>query len=116
MTKKVSYIPLKSPIDKLIYFDIDIAGPFRIKGLKGESYILTFICRKTRLVYIYCLKFKADAVDRLIELYNLFKNQFKIYIKGLYLDNAKEFKSTKWDMFYKAKGIYNDYISPYSQE
>jgi hypothetical protein len=115
-TKKVSYLPLKSPSEILSYFDVDIAGPFRVKGPKGEAYILTFTCRKTRVVYIYNLKYKTDAIDKLIELNRLLKRQFETSIKGIHLDNAKEFKGSKWDSYTKKEGIYNDYISPYSQE
>lgn len=116
MTKNISYLPLKSPEEILSYFDLDIAGPFRILGLRGERYFITFTCRKTRATWVYPIKYKSDAIDKLIELYNLIQNQFKINIKGLHLDNAKEFTSTKWDIFCKDKGIYNDYTSPYSPE
>ena len=116
ITKNVSYKQLDDNKDILSYFDIDIAGPFRILGLLGEKYFITFTCRKTRAVYIYTIKHKSEAVDKLIELYKLLENQLNISIKGTHSDNALEFKSNKWTSFCKDKGIYNDYSSPYSPE
>ena len=41
--EKVSYKPLKAPILKLTFFDIDTYGPFKVIGHKGERYFLTII-------------------------------------------------------------------------
>jgi hypothetical protein len=46
--------------------------------------------------------------------YTLIKTQFSVKIKALRLDNAKEFKSTKWSLFCSNKGIICEYTSPYS--
>jgi len=71
ITKNVSYKQLDDNKDILSYFDIDIAGPFRILGLLGEKYFITFTCRKTRAVYIYIIKHKSEAVDKIIEIYKI---------------------------------------------
>jgi len=110
----VSYKPLSSPSTILIYFDIDICRPFKTKGINNESYFITYICRKSRAVWVYSLKYKSEAIDSLIKFYSLIKNQFNISTKNLRLDNAKEFKSSKWDNFTKAKGIICEYTSPYT--
>ena len=88
----------KKPIasaELLTAFDIDIAGPFKIKGLKGECYFLTITDRGSRAVWIYALKFKADAFNKLVYFCNIISNQFEVKIIELKLDNAKEFKSNK---------------------
>ena len=58
----------------LIIFDIDIAGPFKVKGLKGERYFLTITCRGSRAIWLYALKLKADAYDVLIDFCNMINN------------------------------------------
>ncbi|CZT03146.1 uncharacterized protein RCO7_10055 [Rhynchosporium graminicola] len=63
----------------LTIFDIDIAGPFKIKGLKGERFFLTITCRGSRAIWVYALKHKADAYDTLIEWYNMITTQFNPY-------------------------------------
>jgi hypothetical protein len=112
-TKIGSKEPFKNT-SKLIYLDIDIAGPFRTRGLKGERYFLTITDRGTRTIWVYPIKFKAEALDILISFCKLIETQFNIKIKALRLDNAKEFKSTKWSLFCTNKGIICEYTSPYS--
>jgi hypothetical protein len=112
-TKKGSKEPFKAT-ENLIYFDIDIAGPFKIEGIKGERYFLTITDRGSRSIWVYPIKFKSDALDILISFYTLIETQFNVKIKALRLDNAKEFRSTKWTSFCSNKGIICEYTSPYS--
>jgi hypothetical protein len=70
----ISYKPLESPKEILTYFDVDIAGPFKNIGLKGERYFITFTCRSTRAIWVYSLKYRSQALDKLRELVNLIKN------------------------------------------
>ena len=108
----------------LIIFDIDIAGLFKVKGLKGERYFLTITCRGSRAIWLYALKLKADAYDVLIDFCNMINNQFNSQnsvkykfmanIKAFKLDNAGEFKSNKWTHYCKQKGYICEYTSPYS--
>lgn len=114
---KFTKIGSKEPFtstSNLIYLDIDIAGPFRTSGLKGERYFLAITDRGTRTIWVYPIKFKSDALDILISFYKIIETQFNTKIKALRLDNAKEFKSSKWDLFCKNKGIICEYTSPYS--
>ncbi|CZT12866.1 uncharacterized protein RCO7_11731 [Rhynchosporium graminicola] len=77
---KIHAISSTKPISDtppLTVFNIDIAGPFRIKGLKGERYFLTITYRGSRAIWVYALKHKADAYDTLIEWYNMITTQFK---------------------------------------
>jgi hypothetical protein len=98
----------------LTYFDVDIAGPFKNIGLKGERYFITFTCRSTRAIWVYSLKYRSQALDKLRELVNLIKNQFDVNVKGIHLDNAKEFFSSLFLEYCANKGIILDPISPYA--
>ena len=73
----ISSNKLMSDTPPLTIFDIDIVGPFKIKGLKGERYFLTITCRGSRAIWEYALKHKAEAYDTLIEWYNMITTQFK---------------------------------------
>ena len=112
--QKVSYKPLKAPKSILTFYDIDICGPFKVKGLYNERYFFSFTDRKTRAVWIYAIKAKSDAIDIIAEFINLIYNQFNIKIKGFRLDNAAEFKSAKWNTLMANKGIICEYTSPYT--
>ena len=85
--------------------DTDIAGPFRIKGLKGERFFMTITCRASRAIWIYPIKQKSDTFDVLIKFYTLIETQFEVKILVIRLDNAQEFKSSQWTSFCNNKGI-----------
>ena len=108
-----SKIPLASA-SKLAILDIDLAGPFRTIGLKGERYFATITDRATRAIWVYPIKFKSDILDILVTLVKQLYTQFSTKVKAFHLDNAKEFKSTKFDLFYTKEGIIREFTSPYS--
>jgi len=97
----------------LIVFDVDIAGPFRPLGPKGEAYFLTITDRGSRCVWIYAIKHKGDAYDVLVSFFKMIETQFEVKIKAFKLDNAKEFKSNKFTLFCSEKGTLLEYTSPY---
>ncbi|TVY46088.1 Retrovirus-related Pol polyprotein from transposon TNT 1-94 [Lachnellula cervina] len=82
----------KTPISTtsvLSVYNIDIVGLIKLLGLKGE--------------------------DILVKFFNIIKAQFpKAQIKALKLDNAKEFKSSKWTVFCDANRTICEYTSLYS--
>ena len=59
------------------------------------------------------IKFKSDIYNIIINYYNIILTQFKVNIKGVYLDNTKEFKSIKLNTFYNTKGLLLKYNITY---
>ncbi|CAL3964922.1 unnamed protein product [Diplocarpon coronariae] len=113
MSILVLYNLAKKPMansSPLIIFDIDIAGPFKTKGLKGERYFLTITYRGSRAIWVYAIKLKAEAYNILINFCNMINTQFSntklvlANIKAFKLDNAGEFKLEKWANYCKNKG------------
>jgi transposase InsO family protein len=98
----------------LVIFDINIAGPFKLLGPKGKVYFITITDRGSRSVWVYSLKHKADAYNRLVTFFKIIEIQFGVKIKAFKLDNAKEFKSNRFTLFCKEEGIILEYTSPYS--
>jgi hypothetical protein len=99
----------------LEFIDCDILGSFKIKGLKGESYIFIITCQANKCIWIYTIKFKFDIYNIIINYYNMILTQFKVNIKRVRLDNVKEFKSIKLSTFYHNKGLLLEYNSIYTQ-
>ena len=97
----------------LIVFDVDIVGPFKLLGPKGEAYFLTITDRGSRCIQIYAIKHKGDAYNVLVSFFKIIKTQFEVKIKAFKLDNAKEFKSNKFTLFCNKKGTLLEYTSPY---
>ena len=58
----------------LVVFDINIIGPFKIKGLKGKRYFLIIIDKGFKAIWIYSLKFKIDAYDVMVDFCNMIIN------------------------------------------
>ncbi|TVY47171.1 Retrovirus-related Pol polyprotein from transposon TNT 1-94 [Lachnellula cervina] len=102
---KFHNIGSKTPISTapvLSVYNIDIAGPMKPLGLKGEKYFMTITDRGSRGAWVFPIKYKGDAYSILVKFFNMIKTQFpKAQIKALKLDNAKEFKFT----ICKAKNI-----------
>ena len=114
ITRSISREPLLDNNKALSILDIDIAGPFRQLGLQGERFFISITCRASRAIWIYPIKFKSEAIDILAKFYTLIETQFEAKIQVLRLDNAAEFKSTKWTEFCSSKGIICEYTSPYT--
>ena len=113
-SRTISREPLLDNGRILTILDIDIAGPFKVKGLKGERYFLTITDRASRAIWVYPIKYKSDALDILTRFYTLIETQFGVKILVIRLDNAGEFKSNKWSLFCTSKGIICEYTSPYT--
>ncbi|TVY49922.1 Copia protein [Lachnellula cervina] len=87
---------LMSTAPVLSVYNIDIAGPIRPLGPKGEKYFITITNKSSRGAWVFPIKYKGDAYSILVKFFNIIKAQFpKAQIKALKLDNAKEFKSNK---------------------
>jgi hypothetical protein len=83
----------------LVIFDIDIASPFKRLGPKREAYFITITDRGNRSIWVYSLKYKGDAYNRLVSFFKIIKTQFGVKIKVFKLDNTKEFKSNRFILF-----------------
>jgi len=68
--KEIISRKLNNPVNILEFIDCNILGLFKIKGLKGENYIFTIICRVSKCVWIYAIKFKSDIYNIIINYYN----------------------------------------------
>ena len=55
----------------LTVFNVNITGPFRPLGPKGEAYFLTITNRGNKYIWIYAIKYKGDA-------YNILTSFFKM--------------------------------------
>jgi transposase InsO family protein len=103
-----------SRVPNLTIFDINITGPFKLFGPKGEAYFLTITDRGSRCIWIYAMKHKRDAYNILVSFFKMIETQFGIKIKNSKLDNTKEFKSNKFTLFCTEQGTQLEYTSPYS--
>jgi len=77
----------------------DVCGKISTKSIGGAEYFLTFIDDKTRYVWVYTLKHKAEVFDRFVEWKALVEKQSGQKLKVLRTDNGGEYTSNKFEEF-----------------
>jgi hypothetical protein len=95
----------------------DVVGPIPIKGYEGSRYFVTFMCQKTKLAEIYCIKSKGEVTD----CFKHFKQQYERrengwVIKRLHDDNGGEYISGKLQRHLFESGILWESTEPYTPQ
>ncbi|KAG9450658.1 hypothetical protein H6P81_010623 [Aristolochia fimbriata] len=94
----------------------DIAGPFEVTSLGGNRYYLTFIDDFSRYTWVYFLKEKSEALNKLKEFKALAENQSRKYIKVLRSDRGGEYTSKAFEEFCKENGILHQLTASYTPQ
>ena len=81
----------------------DVCGKISTESIGGAEYFLTFIDDKTRYVWVYTLKHKAEVFDRFVEWKALVEKQSGQKLKVLRTDNGGEYTSNKFEEFLKTE-------------
>lgn len=94
----------------------DIWGPARTTSLQGNSYMITFTDGYSRWVWTYYIKTRdaALACFKLVEAF--LDTQFKIKIKALRVDNAREYTQGQFKHYLDSRGILLQATAPYSPQ
>ncbi|KAG9454135.1 hypothetical protein H6P81_007039 [Aristolochia fimbriata] len=94
----------------------NIAGPFEVTSLGGNRYYLTFIDDFSRYTWVYFLKEKSEALNKLKEFKALAKNQRRKYIKVLRSDRGGEYTLKAFEEFCKENGILHQFTASYTPQ
>jgi hypothetical protein len=89
----------------------DVCGKLNGKSLSGAEYFLTFIDDKTRYVWVYILKRKAEVFTRFLE----WKSMVGRKLKTLRSDNGGEYTSRDFESCLKMEGIRHELTVPKSK-
>lgn len=111
--------PLKSENRRtgiLELFHSDICGPMKTRTPSGNQYILTFIDDYSRYTFLYLLKHKHEAFEKLQELCEMLQTKYNKTIMVLRSDRGGEYTSKVMEKYLKKKGIIHEMTSPYSPE
>jgi len=94
----------------------DISGSYNL-SINNKKYFLTMKDKFSRKIWIFTLKSKAEAPDKIIEFFTYLNNQFKDYtIKIFKSDGGKEYKNKKINKYCKENSIEKMYSPPYCPE
>jgi hypothetical protein len=80
----------------------DIWGPYNVPNISGAKGFVTFIDDCTRMTGVYLLKRKADVSHIFPNFTKMLKNQFRVSIKGIRTNNARDY--------------FNKILSPYFEK
>lgn len=94
----------------------DICGPMEVKSIGGARYFLLFIDDFSRMVFIYFLKAKSEALSYFKEFKSIVENQQNKKIKILRTDNGREYCSNDFEDFLKSGGIVHQKTNNYTPE
>src|SRR6185312_2768783 len=94
----------------------DICGPITPTTYGGNRYFISFIDDFTRKSWIYIIKSKDQAIEKLKELYKLLKNHYNIRIKNVISDGRGEYTNESFKQFLSKKGITHCITPPYTPQ
>ena len=94
----------------------DVCGPINVESPKGSRYFLLFKDEFTSFRKIYFLKHKSEVFDRFKDYENFAQTQTGNKIKVIRSDNGREYISKQFRKHTIARGIIQEFSSPYTHE
>lgn len=94
----------------------DLCGPMEVTSLGGSRFFLLLGDDYTKMVFIYFLKEKSEALKHFIDFKRFAENQRGEKIKTFRSDNGGEFCSNAFETFLKDNGIVHQKSNPYTPQ
>lgn len=94
----------------------DICGPFEVPSLGRIRYFITFIDEFTRMMWLYTIKFKSEALKVFRKFKILIEKESDKSIKILRTNGGGEYNSKEFETFYINQGIMHEVTTPYTPQ
>ena len=92
----------------------DMCGPMLTQARGGCSYFITFIDDRSKFGYVYLMKYKSEAFNKLKEYQRMIEKQTSKSIKTLRSDQGGEYLSSEFLDYLKLNRILSQWTSPYT--
>ncbi|CAJ2637748.1 unnamed protein product [Trifolium pratense] len=94
----------------------DICGPFEAASLGGSKYFITFVDEYSRMIWLYTLKLKSEALEVFKKFKVLIEKESEKSIKILRTDGGGEYTSREFENFCTNQGITQEVTAPYTPQ
>ncbi|CAJ2662467.1 unnamed protein product [Trifolium pratense] len=91
----------------------DICGPFEVASLGGSKYFITFVDEYSRMIWLYTLKLKSEALEVFKKFKVLIEKESEKSIKILRTDGGGEYTSKEFENFCTNQGITHEKNLPH---
>ncbi|XP_059630999.1 uncharacterized protein LOC132273911 [Cornus florida] len=88
---------------------MDLYGPTRTTSIGGSKYSMLLIDDFSRILWIYFLREKSEAITHFIKFVNLVENEKGCIVKKLRLDFGIEFTMREFESYCDVKGIKKEF-------
>jgi len=94
----------------------DICRPFEVPIIGGSKYFITFLDEHTRILWMYIIKLKSEALEVFRKFKILVEKESEKSIKILRTDGGGEYTSKSFEEFCNNEGISHEVTSPYTPQ
>ena len=117
LLRKMTKLPFKGKGERtkglLDLIHTDVCGPMFMHAKGGFVYFITFIDDYSRYGYLYLMRYKFEAFERLKEFKNEVEKQLGRSIKSLRSDRGGEYLSQAFLDYLRDNGILSQWTPPY---
>lgn len=94
----------------------DICGPIEVPTYSGNRYFITFVDEYSRMLWLYLIKLKSDALEVFQKFKVLSEKQSGMKLKNLRIDGGGEYTSRDFESYYTNYGIFHEVTASHTHQ
>ncbi|KAI5322344.1 hypothetical protein L3X38_031416 [Prunus dulcis] len=95
---------------------VDLCGPMQNESIAGNKYVMLLIDDCTRMVWVYFLRYKSDALNCFRKFKSMVELQSGLKVKCLRSDKGGEFTSCEFNKLCEVEGIQRQLSMAYTPQ
>ena len=99
--------------NKLERIHTDLCGPMSVLSKGKKLYFMTFTDDFTRRAFVYFIRLKSEAKQKIQEFVEVMENQTGVRVKKIRSDRGGEFLAGSVQEFFNEKGIIHEKTASY---
>ena len=94
----------------------DMCGPIKVPTYRGNRYFIIFVDEYSRMLWLYMIKVKSDALEVFQKFKMLAEKQCSMKLKILRTYGGGEYTSRDFECYCTSQGIIHEVTSPYTPQ